>query len=68
MKMKRLVEFRESLKENIVINKKEYILTLAVCALGSMLLGLLLSPKGARIYGSYNGNGCNEIDDENENS
>lgn len=67
--MKRLVEFRESLKEDIVINKKEYILTLAVCVLGSMLLGLLLSPKGARIYGSYNGNGCNEIDeDENENS
>ena len=62
--MKRLVEFRESLKEDIVINKKEYILTLAVCVLGSMLLGLLLSPKGARIYGSYNGNGCNENDDD----
>lgn len=67
--MKRLAEFKESLKEDIVINKKEYILTLAVCVLASALLGLLLSPKGARIYGSYNGNGCSEIDDdENENA
>ena len=27
-----------------------------------------MSPKGARIYGSYNGNGCNEIDDDDENN
>ena len=65
--MKRFVEFKDSLKEDIVINKKEYILTLAVCVLASLLLGLLFSPKGARIYGSYNGNGCNEIDDDDEN-
>ena len=67
--MKTLQKFKESLKDDIIINKKEYVLTLAVCALGSLLIGILLSPKGARIYGSYNGNGCAEIDDEeNENN
>lgn len=65
--MNKLAQFKESLKDDYVINKKEYLLTLAVCILGGIVFGILFSPKGDSAIGSYNGNGCfNAPDDEDE--
>jgi len=55
--MKKFNEFKESLKTDVVINKKEYLLTLSVCILGGILFGMIITPKKALTIGSYNGNG-----------
>lgn len=60
--MKKLIAFKDSLNEDIVKNKREYILTLLVCVLGGILFGLLLSPRRELTIGSFNGNGCYEDD------
>lgn len=57
---------KESLKEDIIINRKEYILIMAVCILGSFVLGMLLSPKKELTIGSFNGNGNYGVDDDDE--
>lgn len=64
--MNKLEQFKESLKDDYVINKKEYLLTLAVCILGGLLFGILFSPKGDSAIGSYNGNGCWDTSDDEE--
>lgn len=56
--MKKLIAFKESLNEDIVKNKREYILTLLVCVLSGILFGMLFSPKRESTIGSFNGNGC----------
>lgn len=53
--IEKINEFKNSLKEDYAINKKEYILTLAVCILGGILLGMIASPKKHSVIGSYNG-------------
>jgi len=58
--------FKESLKDDVVVNKKEYLLTLAVLILGSILLGIILSPKKEMVFGSFNGNGNYPCDQEDE--
>lgn len=64
--MNKLAQFKESLKDDYVINKKEYLLTLAVCILGGIVFGILFSPKGDSAIGSYNGNGCFAGSDDEE--
>lgn len=66
--MKKLELFKESLKEDVIVNKKEYILTIAVCILGGILAGIIFSPKKNMIMGSYNGNGCpvSDIDEDED--
>lgn len=62
----KIKEFRESLNEDYIINKREYILTLIVCTLGGVLFGLLTSPRKYSVIGSYNGFNDNrglELDD-----
>ena len=55
----KIKEFKESLTDIIFINKKEYLLTLAVCTLAGLLLGIIFSPKGDTTLGSFNGNNNN---------
>lgn len=54
---KKWKEFKESLNENVIHNKREYLLILAVCILGGILFGMIITPKKAMTIGSYNGNG-----------
>lgn len=54
---KKLASFKESLKEDVTFNKKEYILTLLVCILGGILFGMIITPKKELTIGSFNGNG-----------
>lgn len=68
--IKSIKGFIESLKEDIVINKKEYVLTLSVCILGGILAGIIFSPKKQTTIGSFNGcgfdnpcDGCDNCDD-----
>ena len=63
--MKKYELFKESLKEDIVVNKKEYLLIIAVCILGGILAGIIFSPKKSMTIGSFNGNGC-QIPDMDE--
>lgn len=53
---KKFLLFKESLNHDVVINKKELILTILVCVLGSILFGILISPNKHSVIGSYNGN------------
>lgn len=63
----KIMAFKESLQEDVVFNKKEYILTITVCILGAILFGMLITPKKALTIGSFNGNGWSEdLDDEEE--
>ena len=65
--MKKYNVFKESLKENVVFNKKEYLLTLTVCILSGILFGMILSPIKNLTIGCYNGNGWGASpDDDNE--
>ena len=46
----------DALNVRIVVNKREMVLGLAVCALAGFGLGMLLSPKKQVTIGSHNGN------------
>ena len=54
---KKLAAFKESLNDDVIFNKKEYILTIMVCILGGILFGMIITPKKALTIGSFNGNG-----------
>ena len=49
-------EFRASLTDIVMISKKEFWLTMTVCALGGIVLGMLISPRKYTTIGSNNGN------------
>ncbi len=49
-------EFRGTLTEIIMMSKKEFLLTAAVCVLGGMVFGMLISPRKSTTIGSNNGN------------
>ncbi len=49
-------ELQTVLEEMKTIKKREYFLTLAVCILSGLVLGMLLSPKKRVMIGSNNGN------------
>ena len=48
--------FKVSLTENKTMSKKEWLLTLAVCVLGGIVFGMLVSPRKNVTIGSNNGN------------
>lgn len=49
-------EFRGTLTEIVMMSKKEFLLTAAVCVLGGMVFGMLISPRKSTTIGSNNGN------------
>lgn len=49
-------ELQTILEEMKTIKKREYFLTLAVCILSGLVLGIFLSPKKRVMIGSHNGN------------
>lgn len=52
--------FKETLTEETVMSKKEFLLTLAVCILGGVVLGMFCSPRKSIVIGCGNGNNsCN---------
>ena len=46
----------DALNVRIVVNKREMVLGMAVCALAGFGLGMLLSPRKQVTIGSHNGN------------
>ena len=62
----------KSLDRRILVNQRELVLGLAVCALGGMVMGIALSPKKNVTIGSNNGNyaplpeGADWAEDEEE--
>ena len=62
--------FKLSLSETKTMTKKEWILTMAVFALGGIVIGMLISPRKNVTIGSNNGNnnGSNNQDNNNNNS
>ena len=51
-------ELKGTLTETTQMSKKEFVLSLMVCFLGGMVLGILFSPKKTSVIGSHNGNNC----------
>lgn len=49
-------EFRGTLTEIVMMSKKEFLLTAAVCVLSGMVFGMLISPRKSTTIGSNNGN------------
>ena len=47
----------KSLDRNVIVNQRELILGLAVCALTGVLAGIALASRKSLTIGSYNGNG-----------
>jgi len=57
--------FKDSLSEEKIMTKKEWLLTLAVCVLAGMVFGMFASPRKCTTIGSHNGNNCgNNADGE----
>ena len=50
--------FKESLLEEKIMTKKEWLLTIAVIVLAGLVLGMLVSPRKNMVIGSHNGNNC----------
>ena len=48
----------KSLDRRIIVNQRELVLGLAVCALAGIVTGIMLSPKKNVTIGSNNGNGA----------
>ena len=58
--------FKLTLTETKTMTKKEWLLTLAVCILSGIVLGMLVSPRKQVTIGSHNGS--NNQDNNNNNS
>ena len=60
--------WKESLKDEVKMSKKEYLLVIAVCILGGIVFGLLSSPRKTTTIGSHNGNNnCSSLGSNNGN-
>ena len=60
--------WKESLKDEVKMSKKEYLLVIAVCILGGIVFGLLTSPRKTTTIGSHNGNNnCGSLGSNNGN-
>ncbi len=57
-------EFKGTLTDIVMMSKKEFLLTVAVCILGGIVFGIFFSPKKSTMIasnnGSNNGNGVNK--------
>ncbi|MCI7808395.1 hypothetical protein MR626_03780 [bacterium] len=53
----KLQKYWKSLDRNLIVNQRELLLGLTVCALAGVLTGILVSPRKHMTIGSYNGNG-----------
>ena len=67
----KLQKYWKSLDRNLIVNQRELLLGLTVCALAGVLTGILVSPRKHMTIGSYNGHnssGCPapQEDDEEE--
>ena len=51
-------ELKVTLTETTQMSKKEFVLSLMVCFLGGIVLGILFSPKKTSVIRSHNGNNC----------
>ena len=62
--------FKTSLAETKVMTKKEFLLVVAICVLGGLVVGMLTSPRKNVTIGSNNGNnnGSHNQDTNNNNS
>lgn len=49
-------EFKATLTDIVMMSKKEFLLTMAVCILGGIVFGIFFSPKKSTVIGSNNGN------------
>ena len=49
--------WKETLEDSVVMSKREFLLTIAVCILGGIVYGMLTSPRKNMTVGSHNGNG-----------
>ncbi len=49
-------ELEQVLEEMKTMKKREYVLTLTVCVLAGLVIGMLISPKKRVMIGSNNGN------------
>ena len=47
--------FKETLDDIRSMSKKEFLLVMAVCALGGIVIGMLISPRKSKTLGCYNG-------------
>ncbi len=54
--------FRVTLADTEEMSKKEFLLTIAVCILGGIVVGMLFSPRKSTMIGSCNGNNADEKD------
>lgn len=62
-------EIQITLEEMTLMKKREYFLTLTVCLLAGLVIGMLISPRKFMMIGNNNGNnnGNNEeVSDETE--
>ena len=58
---------KEAMDDSVCVSKREFCLVTAVCVLGGILLGMLISPKKTLTIGSNNGsNNYTFCDDETE--
>ena len=53
----KLQKYWKSLDRNLIVNQRELLLGLTVCALAGVLTGILVSTRKHMTIGSYNGNG-----------
>ena len=58
--------FKLTLTEQKTMTKKEFLLIVAVCVLGGLVVGMLTSPRKQVTIGSHNGS--NNQDNNNNNS
>jgi len=49
-------EFKATLTDVVMMSKREFLLTVAVCILGGIVFGMFFSPKKSTMIGSNNGN------------
>ena len=49
-------EFQTSLEEMTLMKKREYFLTVTVCLLAGLVIGMLISPRKFMMIGNNNGN------------
>ncbi len=58
--------FKESLTDVMMMSKKEFLLTAAVCVLSGIVFGIFFSPKKSMVIGSNNGNNTGKDCDRKE--